>query len=269
MQVRISTWRGVGAFVAVATTVSVALSHGSALVACYGFGVPVSPVGFYVSIIVPLVVAGPMSFLVALPLRRLTQLKNQLEVLANRDPLTDLLNRRSFFERGREQVRACQDQSRPVSVILFDVDHFKRTNDRYGHAGGDEALRAIGQAVSLRRSDTVGRLGGEEFGIIVDESLIDAGRLAERLRAAVGASTISIGEHRFHVTVSLGVTEVAADESLDDALVRADRALYTAKHAGRDRVVVLSQRDQVLDMAGNDRADGPRRARIVRRTFVN
>jgi diguanylate cyclase (GGDEF)-like protein len=156
------------------------------------------------------------------------------------DPLTGVVNRRGFFETGERLLRRARFAHEPTALIMFDLDRFKSINDRYGHHTGDEVLTAFCRLATsqLRPNDVFGRIGGEEFASLLpvtDEQ--DALWLAERLRAAFEAVHHTIGEHRFCVTVSVGVA--IADDSnlgLDTLLKRADQALGRAKRAGRNCV---------------------------------
>jgi diguanylate cyclase (GGDEF)-like protein len=156
------------------------------------------------------------------------------------DPLTGVANRRGFFETGERLLKRARFARQPTALIMFDLDRFKSINDRYGHHTGDEVLTAFCRLATsqLRPNDVFGRIGGEEFASLLpvtDEQ--DALWLAERLRAAFEAVHHTIGEHRFCVTVSVGVA--IADDSnlgLDTLLKRADQALGRAKRAGRNCV---------------------------------
>jgi diguanylate cyclase (GGDEF)-like protein len=162
---------------------------------------------------------------------------------ATRDPLTGLYNRRCLEERMPGEIAYARRHRRPLAVLLFDVDHFKAVNDRYGHLAGDAVLIAIARLVqqSVRTEDLVVRYGGEEF-LILGRSLDGkgAGVFAERLRALVEALPISYGEQRIGVTISVGVAigPNEADRDGTTLLRRADEALYEAKRRGRNRVCV-------------------------------
>ncbi|MFP5393460.1 MAG: GGDEF domain-containing protein [Gammaproteobacteria bacterium] len=161
--------------------------------------------------------------------------------LATVDSLTGLLNRRAFFE-ATERARAqAQRQQQSVALMMLDIDYFKRLNDRYGHAAGDGALCAFARTAesTLRERDILGRLGGEEFALLLPATdLMGAMQAAERLRAAVEMSPLSIEGQPVVLTVSIGLVMVDADEAISTALARADHALYTAKSGGRNRVEV-------------------------------
>ncbi len=158
---------------------------------------------------------------------------------ASTDPLTGLLNRRAFMENA---MRLCLQQAKrgqPVTLLMFDLDHFKRVNDRFGHAAGDEVLRVFAQTArsSMRANDIIGRLGGEEFAAIVPAPLDIASKIAERLRVAFEAAGAVVGVHAIGATVSIGAAEANAPVvDVAPLLSRADAALYRAKNDGRNRL---------------------------------
>jgi diguanylate cyclase (GGDEF)-like protein len=137
-----------------------------------------------------------------------------------------------------------QRYQRPLSMLMLDIDHFKSVNDRYGHAVGDEAITSVATACQngKRNSDIAGRLGGEEFAILLPET--DAAQamvVAERIRESIAAQFLTVHKVRFNVTVSVGIAPASLGMSGIDALLReADAALYRAKEAGRNRVIVAA-----------------------------
>jgi diguanylate cyclase (GGDEF)-like protein len=163
----------------------------------------------------------------------------QMARLATIDSLTGLVNRRAFFERT-ESARLLATRLRsPVALMMIDIDHFKRLNDRFGHATGDEALRLFADTArqALRDHDIMGRLGGEEFALVLPGTDLEGAlQAAERLRAAVSAAVLPTSGHQYAMTVSIGVVVVDPNEHINSALARADHALYAAKSTGRDRV---------------------------------
>ncbi len=182
---------------------------------------------------------------------RLKSERDELSADASMDPLTSLPNRRALTtELDREHALA--RRGRPAfSVLLLDVDHFKRINDERGHAAGDRVLQEI--AARLRRraraSDVVGRWGGEEFLVVAPDTNFDGGvALAEALRLSIGESTIALDSGPVHVTVSVGVA-MWERESVDDLLRRADLALYEAKAGGRDAVVAAPRMTPLVSRA--------------------
>jgi two-component system, cell cycle response regulator len=161
---------------------------------------------------------------------------------ALRDPLTKVFNKKYFIDQLRIEFSYAKRHNTELSLVIFDLDHFKRINDTYGHVPGDQVLIQLAELVQsvLRTEDVFARYGGEEFVIILrGTALADAGVLAERIRAAVEQRPFMSGETRLPVTVSVGVA--AADAAIDDPLAlveQADAALYAAKEAGRNRVLL-------------------------------
>ena len=168
--------------------------------------------------------------------------EDHLKMLANTDSLTGILNRRSFLERAEQELDRSRRYGHPLSVAMIDVDHFKRINDRFGHAFGDCALKHIVSVISnqLRLPDILGRLGGEEFGVLLTSvEGADAAIPAERYRRAVEQSPVTTPEKSdpVQLTISVGVACLGPDcGSVDLMLQKADKALYGAKSAGRNRV---------------------------------
>jgi two-component system, cell cycle response regulator len=177
---------------------------------------------------------------------RMLRLQRELIRLAMVDPLTGLFNRRAFFEEGRRSCEPATPAARPVA-IMFDVDHFKRVNDTCGHEVGDQVLRAIGREVQSERA-TVGRLGGEEFAILLgDCSLTAGGEQAESLRVKLAALSFDTALGTMSVTCSFGVAEWQPGEDIDQLLKRADAALYQAKNGGRNCVITAEPADLQSD----------------------
>ncbi|WP_421856483.1 diguanylate cyclase [Marinomonas sp.] len=167
-------------------------------------------------------------------------LNEKLKYLATRDSLTDVLNRGSFFETAQQLLLLSQRQKSTASFILMDLDYFKKINDTYGHFIGDKVLIHFTQTlqVFLRKSDLLGRVGGEEFAIFLpDTGLDDAFQLADKIRQAISDSTLEVEGHNVTYTVSLGVeSSEPEDQLIDELFKRADLKLYGAKDKGRDRV---------------------------------
>jgi diguanylate cyclase (GGDEF)-like protein len=174
----------------------------------------------------------------------LTNKANMLERLATTDPLTGLYNRRHFLGSLDAEWSRFQRYYRSVSVLMLDIDHFKSVNDRYGHGVGDEAIKAVAAACisGKRKSDLVGRLGGEEFAILLPETSLSRAKIvAEKIRKRVMAIRLSAHQVQFGVTVSIGVAEAHVGMSGIDALMSAaDSALYKAKADGRNKCVCWS-----------------------------
>ncbi len=171
------------------------------------------------------------------------RLSNQLEDMAMKDGLTGLINRRYFFIRGLEEVKRTLRYKNPLSVIMLDIDHFKRINDTFGHEAGDKTLVCIASILTrnVREVDLAARLGGEEFAILVpNTNAADALVLAERLRHEIETTSCSSLAGKANVTASIGVASLTQEMTDLDALLRdADTAMYQAKGRGRNRVVLM------------------------------
>jgi diguanylate cyclase (GGDEF)-like protein len=169
------------------------------------------------------------------------RLEAELLRMASTDGLTGLFNRRHFLELANRELARARRAGTPISLLLLDVDHFKEVNDRHGHAAGDLALKAVGEAcrAALREVDVVGRLGGEEFAACLPEAGEDgAVEVAERLRRTLAALRVETPAGPLSLTVTIGVAAVRAEETdVTQALQRADDAMYAGKRAGRDRVM--------------------------------
>ncbi len=169
-------------------------------------------------------------------------LEEELTRLATTDPLTGIANRRSFFDRLETEWARARRHTRRLSLLTFDIDHFKRVNDAHGHAIGDAVLKSLVQAAQslLRVEDTLARLGGEEFAVILPEVDREGARVVgERLRERLAEVEVAVPDGVVSCTVSVGVAQARpAHESPDRALQRADDALYAAKEAGRNTVIV-------------------------------
>ena len=163
----------------------------------------------------------------------------ELRHFAERDPLTEIFNRRTFMILLDKAINLMQRMNSPLSVLALDLDHFKRINDNWGHGNGDLALRHFVRLASgrLRNEDVIGRIGGEEFLIFLpNTSLGDAAIVAERLRALIAAQPVAGTQGPIPLTVSIGVTLIAPGEPRDTTLQRVDEAMYRAKAKGRNRV---------------------------------
>ena len=166
-----------------------------------------------------------------------------LERLAAIDSLTELANRRCFFEHATTEVMRAQRYGRPLALQMLDLDHFKDINDRYGHAAGDDVLQRLAAVLraNLRHNDMAARIGGEEFVVLLPETqLEDAALQAERMRGAVEEIRLPYGPEDQRLTVSIGVAALSIGElSPEPMLTRADSALYKAKAGGRNRVEIF------------------------------
>ncbi|MCI2284005.1 GGDEF domain-containing protein [Colwellia sp. MSW7] len=167
-------------------------------------------------------------------------LNEKLKVLATRDSLTGALNRGSFFEAAQHLLDLSHRKKLPASFVLMDLDHFKIVNDTYGHYIGDKVLIHFTNTLQgfLRKSDLIGRVGGEEFAIFLyDTGIDDAFLIADKIRQAIGSSILEIEGKTITYTVSLGIeSSEPQDHLIQDLFKRADLKLYGAKDKGRDRI---------------------------------
>ena len=187
------------------------------------------------TILVAILVTGALAFAFSIITNRQRQ---QLMHLATRDPLTGVGNRRALSNKLREVVNMFKRAGSPVSMLLMDLDHFKKVNDAHGHAAGDEILKQITKIIKLRIrvTDSLYRIGGEEFVIVLEgQDLQRASHLAEQLRTIVEANELVPNQA---VTISVGVAELKTGETGNDWIQRADEALYRAKRSGRNALSI-------------------------------
>ena len=186
---------------------------------------------------------APLYFIVQIEnITRRKQLERELHLMATTDHLTGIGNRREFLSRAEHELRRCQRREKKLAFLMVDIDNFKAINDTWGHGGGDEVLKAMVETsrVILRSSDLFGRLGGEEFGLV----LTDVGReegvvIAERVRRACAERVVRFGHAAIRFTLSIGLAFFSEGlGTVEELMRRADAALYEAKSAGRDRVCV-------------------------------
>jgi two-component system, cell cycle response regulator len=175
---------------------------------------------------------------------RLAAMQRELIRLATIDSLTGVFNRRAFFEKAKEMCARAAGGI-PLAAIMLDIDHFKQINDRYGHGVGDEAISIVAREAMVE-SSAVGRLGGEEFAVLLEgRQLAEATATAEALRLRLAHLKLETGSGAVSFTCSLGVGQWKTDDTIDGLLKRADIALYRAKTDGRNRVVVADDADNV------------------------
>lgn len=195
-----------------------------------------------IATIVPLMVATPVSVVLMGLLRKLEHARVEAHHLANTDLLTETVNRRRFVQLAERELRRAAATAAPVTLLVLDVDRFKQVNDAHGHSVGDAVLRAVADACrdALRPRDTLARWGGEEFVVLLPDTAPEHGEgVAERVRLAVASRLIR--DLGLQITISLGVAaepEAGVAYDLDRLVHLADRAMYDAKQAGRNRVHV-------------------------------
>jgi diguanylate cyclase (GGDEF)-like protein len=190
----------------------------------------------YLNLLICAVISAIVLLLVHLALRNY---QKRIAALATTDALTDLPNRRGFDLLATQAMHEAQRNSSPLTALLLDLDHFKELNDTHGHLAGDEVLRGFARNLqsNLRQSDIICRWGGEEFILLLKDTTPSQARvLAEKIRQHTAQTEMYYNGAKLRVTISLGLTSYAPGDSLDLLLGRADRALYRAKHTGRNRV---------------------------------
>lgn len=185
----------------------------------------------------------------------LLQLSEELRIASITDPLTGAFNRRFFLESAAKLVSLARRHEGSLSIVILDVDHFKHINDTHGHPAGDKVLQAITAIIKaqLREHDVLARFGGEEFIIALPHTDIDAaGAVAERLRSAIMAESVSFDATEIGITASIGVATHDSDEStIEGTIRRADAALYKAKNGGRNQVVTDASDGRAAGTARN------------------
>lgn len=176
---------------------------------------------------------------------RLREAHKLMSQLANTDMLTGVKNRRAFLLSLETEVDRARRYGQPLSLIMLDIDHFKLVNDAYGHPIGDDVLKTFAKICKsvLRSHDVIGRLGGEEFAVVLPQTTATIAKcVAEKIRLAVGDVPIETAAGHITITVSLGLTQLQADDHQVGTLItRADRALYRAKRGGRNQVSIISE----------------------------
>lgn len=195
------------------------------------------------NVVIPLVLAPPIIGYLLSKLRELALAHRELMVVASTDPLTQCLNRRAFtaiVDRYLDRF-ADRPSGNQGALLVIDVDHFKQINDRFGHDGGDEALKHVAQAIkgALRDLDVVGRIGGEEFSVLLPGvSGERASKVAERIREEVYASELQLAGEQCRMSVSVGGATFDSNASFSELYRCADQKLYAAKRNGRNRVEI-------------------------------
>jgi len=192
------------------------------------------------SVIIPAIIAPVFSIYLFVLLTKLDLAEERLHKIATTDDLTQLYNRRHFMKLAKDEVARSLRYQSGFSILMMDVDHFKKVNDTHGHMVGDCVLRSLAKTCAkvIRSNDILARFGGEEFIFLLPHTnAAEAVNLAERLRTTLENTPVDCGDTGIDCTVSIGVaTSSDGTDSLDDVLKTADRLLYTAKEQGRNRV---------------------------------
>ena len=214
------------------------------------FGMELDTPSLVISALVPLIVASTVSWGVVEVLFRVHRLEEEVRRVATYDMLTGVMTRRAFFNAADSVLRIAGRNKTPVSTLSIDIDDFKRINDNHGHSAGDAALCTFGAILKecARKSDIVGRIGGEEFALLLPDTDLDGAiNLARKIRAAMQNAVIGTGDGIVHFTVSIGATQ--SDESgamtLEALLRQSDLVLYRAKRSGKDCVIAYPVEEPV------------------------
>jgi diguanylate cyclase (GGDEF)-like protein len=209
--------------------------------------------GYGLHIGIAAILAGCVALLVVLPiawllvglLLRVYGDEQKMRNLASYDSLTGLLSRHAFFDNANNYVALARREHKPFVVMIIDLDHFKLINDRYGHPAGDAVLKLFAEVTNsiARRSDIIGRMGGEEFAIVLPStSTSEALEFAGRLHAAINQAVLTFNDSAIRYTASIGLAEFDTDsaDNIDELLARADLALYEARQSGRNRTATFN-----------------------------
>jgi diguanylate cyclase (GGDEF)-like protein len=233
--------------VSIITLIAVLASLGATLVAVtllnhQGFGLH-AEIAAKLAVCIALVVALPITWFLVDLLLRVHRVEQEMRSLASYDSLTGLLSRHAFFDNANNYVSLAQREHRPFSVMIIDLDHFKLINDRYGHPAGDAVLKLFADVTNsvARRSDIVGRLGGEEFAVVLPSTTAaEALEFSQRMHTAINKAVLTFNDSAIRYTASIGLTgsETDSGDSVDDLLARADLALYQAKRSGRNQTAI-------------------------------
>jgi diguanylate cyclase (GGDEF)-like protein len=194
---------------------------------------------------VALVVTLPFAWFLIDLLLRVHRDEQAMRSLASYDSLTGLLSRHAFFDNANNYVSLAKREAKSFSVLIIDLDHFKQINDHHGHPAGDAVLKLFADVINsvARRSDIIGRVGGEEFAVVLPStSCSEALEFSERLHQAINKAVLKFNDAAIRYTASIGLTEFDTDsrDSIDDLLARADLALYQAKQAGRNQTATFN-----------------------------
>jgi diguanylate cyclase (GGDEF)-like protein len=205
-------------------------------------GTLASGIGLIIAVLAPAIMVPVGSYTHISLAAQLTEANEKLRALSETDPLTQVCNRRHFLDVAERQLSLARRHGFPTSVLLVDLDHFKRINDQFGHLAGDQALVETSQVITgeLRDSDTLARFGGEEFIVLLPHTAREGALMvAERMMAAVAGHAFRHGDQTLQITLSIGgVTCETSETSLERLTSRADTLMYDAKQAGRNRCLV-------------------------------
>lgn len=206
------------------------------------FNDPVGPLGYSLAVIIPAVTASFAGYVTLSLYFELEQSRQEIQTLAVTDHLTQIINRRHFFELADRELERFRRSGSPLTIVLFDIDNFKQVNDNFGHLGGDQVLQQVCKTCrSVARSyDIFARFGGEEFIFLLPGSNTQRARaFTDRLRQTVSNQAISVNGTVVSITISIGTAVTTSrGDTLDDLISRADHALYKAKNLGKNHIEI-------------------------------
>lgn len=205
----------------------------------------------FIATIIPLVVAPLSSWPLIGLLFKIDTLEREMRKLATFDSLTELLSRHAFFHNAKAFIELANREKIIFSVIILDIDKFKNINDNYGHSAGDEILKNFAKITHsiLRKGDIIGRIGGDEFALLLPNSTENAAySLSQRLLHAIEGSVINYDNLSLKYTVSMGLLSVPPTESdtIENILKKADQSLYLAKRSGRNRTMIFDESNESI-----------------------
>lgn len=241
---------GRGTTVAIITLIASLISTAITAVAVFSLNLAGFGLDWQVALIfaagIPLIVAPLLSWYLVGQLLRIYRIEKEMRSIASHDSLTGLLSRHAFFDRAANYVSLARRDESAFAVLIADLDHFKSINDRYGHPAGDAVLKLFADVVNsvARRSDIVGRIGGEEFAMLLPSTgEREALEFSSRLHAAIDKAVVKHQGGIIEYTASIGVaaSDPSASGGIDGLLAQADRALYEAKRGGRNRTAVYRE----------------------------
>ncbi len=203
----------------------------------------------FISIIAPMLIAPSISWYIVGLIFKIRKLEDIQRKLATFDMLTGLMTRRAFLESGETLLKIMARDKQPMSLAFLDLDNFRSVNSKYGHAGGDKALKSFSTVLQshLRNSDLVGRLGGEEFAIVLPNTDLGSSiKVLEKIQYSMENSPVEYLGKTFQCTISIGVSlfHEANEVELEELIRQSDTALYNAKKSGKNRIVEYKESQQ-------------------------
>lgn len=235
----------------IVTVVTIFASLAVTYLAKGALGLPVNIDNIVLSIVSPVLITPPISWIFLGLTLKIHKLEEEQRYLATYDVLTGLRSRGAFFSSYSALAKLVERQQKKLCVVIIDLDNFKKINDKYGHAAGDETLKAFSSILkqNLRASDLAGRIGGEEFALVlVDTDIDNCLRVLEKIRQHCEQCVIRYLDHIIHFTISVGVTipDVSAPLETSELLRQSDEALYTAKNTGKNRIVNYQKQKMIM-----------------------